>query len=282
MTDNVLTIRGLRAGYGDNDVIRGVDLDLERGGFVSVIGPNGAGKSTLLKAIHGVLKPRSGTITMRHRTAGSRELAGKRSFEMTGFGMNYVPQLDNVFGRLTVAENLELGGAVLSRRALQTRLGHVYELFPLLHDRRSERAAVFSGGQRQMLALARALVPEPSILLLDEPSAGLAPIVVEDIFVKLAEINSTGVAILLVEQNARRSLAASKYTYVLDMGANKYQGPSAELMHDDNVVNLYLGGTGRLRELKRDTGASLSKPDSDQAHSQTPTSEGHEMPGGDR
>lgn len=250
MTENVLTVRGLRAGYGDVDVIRGIDLDLERGGFVSVIGPNGAGKSTLLKALHGVLKPRAGTVTMHH-PANLREVAGRKPFQITAMGMNYVPQLDNVFGRLTVAENLELGGAVLGKRALQTRLAAVYEMFPLLHQRRSDRAGVFSGGQRQMLALARALMPEPSILLLDEPSAGLAPIVVDDVFAKLAEINATGVAILLVEQNARRSLAASRYTYVLDMGTNKYQGASADLLHDQNVINLYLGGTGRLQALKR-------------------------------
>ncbi len=249
--DDVLQVDGLRAGYGDADVIRDVTISVPRGGFVSIIGPNGAGKSTLLKAIHGVLRPRAGSVRVGHPTDGVRDVTGRRPFEITGCGMNYVPQLDNVFGRLTIAENLELGGAILRRAEMTQRLSVMYDMFPLLAERRSERAAVLSGGQRQMLALARALVPEPAVLLLDEPSAGLSPMVVDEVFGKLAEINASGVGILLVEQNARRSLAASRYTYVLDMGTNRYEGKSSALINDPNIIELYLGGGGRLAELRR-------------------------------
>jgi branched-chain amino acid transport system ATP-binding protein/neutral amino acid transport system ATP-binding protein len=244
MSTEILKVDGLRAGYGDADILHGIDLAIAEGDFISVIGPNGAGKSTLLKALHGVLAPRAGSVWLS--TSGEAvDVAGSKPYRVTGLGMSYVPQLANVFPRLTLAENLEIGGTVV-RREMRRHLDRVYGMFPLLYERRRERAGVLSGGQRQMLALARALMTEPRVLLLDEPSAGLAPMIVDEVFGKLAEISGSGVAILMVEQNARRSLAASRYTYVLDMGTNRYEGESQDLMHDPEIVALYLGGAGRL------------------------------------
>ena len=246
MAEPLLEVTGLRAGYGDSDILHDVALEIPSGGFETVIGPNGAGKSTLLKAIYGLVRPRAGSIVLRSDGAG-RELAGLKPHRITALGMNYVPQLANVFPRLSIQDNL-LVGTTPVRSTAADRIDRIFELFPLLRDRRRERASVLSGGQRQMLALARALVTGPRLLLLDEPSAGLAPKVVDEVFEKLAEINRSGVAILMVEQNARRSLALSRYGYVLDMGRNRYEGPSAELLHDPEIVNLYLGGRGRLAE----------------------------------
>jgi branched-chain amino acid transport system ATP-binding protein len=245
----LLEVEGLRAGYGEVDILHGVDLRVGEGDFVTVVGPNGAGKSTLLKAIYGILRPRDGSVRLTAES-GVRELAGLKPYRITPLGMNYIPQLGNVFPRLTLYENLEIG-ATICRRESSERAEEVFEMFPLLRERRRERAGVLSGGQRQMLAIARALMTRPKLLLLDEPSAGLAPKIVEDVFAKLQGINSTGVAILIVEQNARRSLAISDFGYVLDMGANRYHGPGRELLHDPKIVELYLGGSGRLGHLSQ-------------------------------
>jgi ABC-type branched-subunit amino acid transport system ATPase component len=248
MPEPLLRVEGLRAGYGDADILHGVALEINPGGFQTVIGPNGAGKSTLLKAIYGIVRPREGSIVLRSQ-GGVRELAGLKPHRITALGLNYVPQLANVFPRLTIHDNLHVGATIV-RGTAGERIERIFELFPLLRDRRREKASVLSGGQRQMLALARALITEPTLLLLDEPSAGLAPAVVDEVFEKLVEINSTGVAILMVEQNARRSLSLSHYGYVLDMGRNRYEGPSADLLHDPEIVNLYLGGRGRLADAR--------------------------------
>jgi ABC-type branched-subunit amino acid transport system ATPase component len=246
MTPPVLEVRGLTAGYvAEADIVHDVDLSIAHGGFVSVIGPNGAGKSTLLKAIYGVVRPREGSVRLRIDGA-EHEIAGRFPFRITALGMNYVPQLANVFPRMSIQENLEVGASPL-RSGVDERIERVFDVFPLLRERRRQRAETLSGGQRQMLALARALVPEPRLLLLDEPSAGLAPKVVDELFEKLHEVRSMGVAILMVEQNARRSLAMSDYAYVLDMGRNRYQGRGPDLLHDPKVVELYLGGRGRLQ-----------------------------------
>ena len=248
MSGTLLEVRDVVAGYGQAEILRGVSLSVSSGGFATVIGPNGAGKSTLLKTIYGLLHPRSGTI----RLDGEHDLAGRKPHELTRLGLNYVPQVDNVFPSLTVLENLEVG-TLASGRMRKARVERMLEWFPLLRERRRQRAGTLSGGQRKLLALARALVTEPKLLLLDEPSAGLAPAAVDEVFGRLAEIGERGIAIVMVEQNARRSLALSDYGYVLDAGRNRYEGPGRELLRDPNVVDLYLGGVARSDSSARAT-----------------------------
>ena len=226
----------LRAGYGDLDVLHDVSLTVAPGGFVSVIGPNGAGKSTLLKAIYGLAVTRGGRVLFE-----GRDVTAGGPHELTRLGLNYVPQLDNVFPSMSVLENLEVGAVPLGARS-EERVEAVLEMFPALQPCRRQRAGTLSGGERQMLALARALMPAPRLLLLDEPSAALAPTVVDALFERLEAVNRAGVAILMVEQNARRSLGVSDYGYVLDMGRNRYEGPGGALLHDPKVAQLYLGG----------------------------------------
>ncbi len=236
----VLAVEGLVAGYvPEVDILTGVDLTVQDGEIVTVIGPNGAGKSTLIKSIFGLLPPRQGRVVLRNE-----DLTGMRPHLITRRGMSYVPQLDNIFESLTVDENLEMGA--LDRGTTRRRMGEMYELFPRLGERRRQTAGTMSGGERQMVAMARALMPDPSVLLLDEPSAGLAPAFVEATFEKIAEINRHGVTIVMVEQNARRALAMSTRGYVLDLGQNRFEGRGEELLHDPKVAELYLGGTARI------------------------------------
>jgi ABC-type branched-subunit amino acid transport system ATPase component len=237
-------VRGLVAGYGEVNILHGVAIDVPEDGFVSVVGPNGAGKSTLLKAIYGQVPPRAGTVTLR-RGDETRDVTGLPPHRLTAAGMNYVPQLENVFPSLSVLENLEIG-ATTRRKELTERLERTWETFPLLRQRRRQRAGTLSGGERKLLAVARALISDPHVLLLDEPSAGLAPQAVDVLFAKLKEVQALGIAILVVEQNARRSLSLSDYGYVLDMGRNHFEGTGAELLANDQVAELYLGGRGRL------------------------------------
>jgi ABC-type branched-subunit amino acid transport system ATPase component len=239
----ILETRDLVAGYGEVNILHGVSLSVAPAAFVSVIGPNGAGKSTLLKTIYGLLPPRSGSV--RFRPDGSDlEVAGVRPHRLTDLGMNYVPQLDNIFPSLSIQENLEIG-AYLRRHEFAQHLERVFIWFPMLKERRRARAGTLSGGQRHLLALARALMSGPQVLLLDEPSAGLSPTAIDVVFDRIVEINRSGVTIVMVEQNARRSLSLSSYGYVLEMGRNRYEGPGNELLDDPNVVELYLGGRGR-------------------------------------
>lgn len=226
----------LCAGYGELEILHDVSLAVPPGGFVSVIGPNGAGKSTLLKAIYGLVDTRGGAVHFE-----GRDVTARRPHELTRLGLNYVPQLDNVFPNMSVLENLEIGAAPLGG-GLAERIEAVLETFPLLRCRRRQRAGTLSGGERQMLALARALMPAPRLLLLDEPSAALAPAVVDGLFEQLEAINRAGIAVLMVEQNARRSLSLCDYGYVLDMGRNRFEGPGRELLHDPKIAQLYLGG----------------------------------------
>ena len=212
---------------------------MRQGEIVTVIGPNGAGKSTLVKTIFGLLQPRGGRVLFR-----GEEISGRRTHDITRSGLSYVPQLDNVFKSLTVEENLEIGSLDSSRTGEQVE--RMYELFPRLGERRSQTAGTMSGGERQMLAMARALMPDPQVLLLDEPSAGLAPAFVEATFEKIEEINRAGVTIVMVEQNARRALGMSNQGYVLDLGTNRFEGPGRELLEDPKVAELYLGGTARF------------------------------------
>ncbi len=240
----VLEVRDVEAGYFDVNILHGVSLSVAPGAIVSVIGPNGAGKSTLLKAIYGLVKPRGGTVVLR-RDGAEHDITGLKPHKITALGVNYIPQLDNVFPNMSVQENLEIG-AVLRSDGFGEQLERIFGWFPRLKERRKQRAGTLSGGERQMLALGRALMVDPNVLLLDEPSAGLSPIVVDVIFDKIEEINRAGISMVIVEQNARRSLAMSDYGYVLDMGRNRFEGAGRDLLHDPKVVDLYLGGRGRL------------------------------------
>ena len=236
----ILTVEDLVAGYvPEVDILSGVELTVREGEIVTVIGPNGAGKSTLIKSIFGLLPPRSGRVLLR-----GEDLAGLRPHSITRRGMSYVPQLDNIFQSLTVDENLEMGA--LDPSEADEEMQRVHKLFPRLGERRSQTAGTMSGGERQMVAMGRALMPNPKVLLLDEPSAGLAPAFVDAIFEKVAEINRQGVTIVMVEQNARRALAMSNRGYVLDLGKNRFEGRGEELLEDPKVAELYLGGTARI------------------------------------
>ena len=238
----VLDAVDLVAGYiPEVNILNGCNLTVNAGEFVGIIGPNGAGKSTLLKAILGQCSIRSGSIHL-----GDRDITGRRAHELVAMGVGYVPQVRNVFPSLTVKENLEMG-CFLAKKRFHERFDYVTTLFPRLGERATQRAGALSGGERQMVAMGRALMPDPQILLLDEPSAGLAPAFVDAIFEKVIEVNRAGVTILMVEQNARRALALSHRGYVLDLGQNKFTGPGPELIADPKVADLYLGGgAGRL------------------------------------
>ncbi len=232
----LLEVRGLEAGYDDALILRGVDLVAEAEQIVAMLGPNGAGKSTLLKAIYGLVRPRGGSVRFE-----GEDVTGLRPDLLTRRGLNLVPQVENVFPTLTIAENLHVGALVLPRDERQAALDRVLELFPLLAERRRQRAGSLSGGQRKLVALARALVAQPRLLLLDEPSAGLSPQAIDLVFDKLLEIRALGIAIVMVEQNARRALALADTGYVLDTGRNAYTGSGAQLLDDPRVVELYLG-----------------------------------------
>jgi neutral amino acid transport system ATP-binding protein len=236
----LLATEDLVAGYvPEVDVLNGVSVRVSEGEIVTVIGPNGAGKSTLIKTIFGLLRPRSGRIVFR-----GEEISHLKPHECTQLGLSYVPQLDNVFPTLTVEENLEMGSLDTSKT--RTQMERMYELFPRLGERRTQAAGTMSGGERQMVAMARALMPDPQVMLLDEPSAGLAPAFVDAIFEQIQQIRAAGVTIVVVEQNARRALAMSNRGYVLDLGKDRFEGPGEELLHDPKVAELYLGGTARI------------------------------------
>ena len=232
----LLTVEGLTTGYGEMEVLRSVSLRVQPGSIVSIIGPNGAGKSTAMKAVFGLLRPWQGSIRF-----GEREIGGLSPDRIVRLGMCYVPQTDNVFPSLTVEENLEMGAFVLTGPTKE-RKERVFELFPRLAERRRQRAGKMSGGERQMVAMGRALMLDPQLLLLDEPSAGLAPLLVDMIFEKIREVNATGVAVLMVEQNAKKSLELADHAYVLVGGENRIDGAGDALLEDPEVGRLYLGG----------------------------------------
>jgi ABC-type branched-subunit amino acid transport system ATPase component len=232
----VLEVQDVVAGYlPEVDILNGVSIKVAEGEIVTVIGPNGAGKSTLIKTIFGLLRPRAGSIVFR-----GEDISSSKPHDITSLGLSYVPQLDNVFQTLTVDENLEMGS--LDTAKTRDRMDKMYELFPRLGERKTQAAGTMSGGERQMVAMARALMPDPEILLLDEPSAGLAPAFVEAIFEKIEDINRSGVTIVMVEQNARRALGMSNRGYVLDLGKDRFEGPGKQLLSDPKVAELYLGG----------------------------------------
>ncbi|ANW04919.1 ABC transporter ATP-binding protein [Bradyrhizobium icense] len=232
---SMLEVRSLHGGYGGADVLNGVDLDVGDGEIVAVVGPNGAGKSTLMKAVFGLVNIRSGSIRF-----ASEEIAALRANEIVRRGLAFVPQERNVFPTLSVEENLEMGAFLLDS-GVSERLHRIYEMFPPLKERRRQSAAQLSGGQRQMVAIGRALMLEPRLLLLDEPTAGLSPQFTELIFSKIREINAQGVSVLIVEQNARKALAVSDRGYVLALGRNRFEGPGAALVNNREVAELFLG-----------------------------------------
>ena len=242
MTQHETTIvaEGVVAGYLPGvDILTGVDLTLGTGELVGIIGPNGAGKSTLVKALFGLVRIKEGLVTMR-----GEDITNLAAHELVARGVGYVPQRANVFETLTAEENLRMG-LYLDPEAWDERLPVVLELFPHLRTKSDLRAGYMSGGERQMLAMGRALMMDPDVLLLDEPSAGLSPANQDHVFERVRDICDSGVSIVMVEQNARRCLQICDRGYVMDQGKNAYTGPGQELLHDPKIIDLYLGTLGR-------------------------------------
>jgi branched-chain amino acid transport system ATP-binding protein len=235
----VLRADNLIAGYlpGVN-ILNGADLYCQPGELVGIIGPNGAGKSTLLKALFGLVKVHTGTVLLK-----GEDITNKRADELVTQGIGFVPQTNNVFPSLTIEENLEMG-CFQAPKTFTDRFDFVTELFPTLGTRRKQRAGSLSGGERQMVAMGRALMMNPSVLLLDEPSAGLSPVMQDEVFVQTRKINKAGVSVIMVEQNARRCLQICDRGYVLDQGRNAYSGTGKSLADDPKVIELYLGTLG--------------------------------------
>jgi branched-chain amino acid transport system ATP-binding protein len=226
----------LVAGYVPGvNILRGCDFYLHDGELVGIIGPNGAGKSTLLKTLFGLIPVRSGSVRLR-----GEDITSAPAHRLVSLGVGYVPQNNNVFPSLTIEENMQMG-VYLRPKTFRQRMDYVVDLFPLLGERRKAKAGTLSGGERQMVAMGRALMMEPSVLLLDEPSAGLSPAYQDEVFIRCRRINATGVSIIMVEQNARRCLQICDRGYVLDQGRNAYTDTGESLMTDPKVIELYLG-----------------------------------------
>jgi branched-chain amino acid transport system ATP-binding protein len=236
----VLEATDIVAGYvPEVNILNGTNLQLFDGELVGVIGPNGAGKSTLVKALFGLIPVRSGRVTLR-----GDDVTGLKAHVLVAKGIGYVPQTNSVFPRLTVEENLEMG-LYLRAKQFASRLESMREMFPRLGERRGQRAGSLSGGERQMLAMSRALMMDPQVLLLDEPSAGLSPMLQDEVFINCRRINEAGVSIIMVEQNANRCLQICHRGYVLDQGRNAYTDSGDSLMNDPKVIELYLGTLAR-------------------------------------
>ena len=240
MSTPLLQVTDLRAGYGRAEVLHGLSLQADKGGVITVIGPNGAGKSTLLGSLMGLL-PSQGSIRFDGQDIGALTLE-----ERVMLGIALVPEKRELFGTMSVEDNLVLGGfrqMRLGNSQWRSRLDDVFDLFPRLKERRAQEAGTLSGGERQMLAVGRALMSRPSVLMLDEPSLGLAPLIVKEIFSIIHTLRQTGVTIVLVEQNARAALAVADQGYVLEMGEIGLHGPATELAQDPRVIDTYLGAT---------------------------------------
>ena len=238
--DIVLEAEEIVAGYvPEVNILSGTNLTLYDGELVGIIGPNGAGKSTLIKALFGLIPVRSGAVRLR-----GKEVTGLKAHELVAQGIGYVPQLDNVFPRLTIEENLQMG-VYQTPRAFDARFELIAGMFPRLAERRKQRAGSLSGGERQMLSMGRALMADPQVLLLDEPSAGLSPALQDEVFINCRRINEAGVSIVMVEQNANRCLQICHRGYVLDQGRNAYTNDGDSLLRDPKVIELYLGTLAR-------------------------------------
>ncbi len=231
-----LSATGMRGGYGKADILNGCDLSVDRGEIAVIVGPNGAGKSTAMKAVFGMLDLREGTVTL-----DGHDIAGLTPQDRVRRGMGFVPQTANVFPTMTVEENLEMG-AYIRDDNFRATMEQVYHLFPAVADKRRQNAGELSGGQRQQVAVGRALMTQPKLLMLDEPTAGVSPIVMDELFDRIIEIARTGISILMVEQNARQALEIADIGYVLVQGTNRYTGTGAELMADPEVRRTFLGG----------------------------------------
>ncbi len=250
----------MKSGYGEMEILHGVSMHLEKGEIVAILGPNGAGKSTLIKTVFGLLKIHAGSVRF-----ADQDITGLAPEKLVTMGLSYVPQVNNVFPSLTVRENLEMGGITLRRpfwaralagvgerppweedtedtRVLEDRIQRVLTLFPRLQDRMKSKVGTLSGGQQHMVAFAKSLILAPQVLLIDEPSAGLAPNLVTQVFDKIREIREHGTSIVLVEQRARRALALADRGYILDMGKNRFEDRGEALLRNPEIGRLYLGG----------------------------------------
>ena len=232
----VLSIENLSGGYGEADILHGISLEINTGEIVVVIGPNGAGKSTAMKAVFGLLRLSGGSVHL-----AGEEITNMDPAQVVNKGVCYVPQTNNVFPTLTVQENLEMG-AYIRKDDFRPRLLEIYEMFPPLAEKKKQAAGELSGGQRQMVAMGKALMLDPTILMLDEPTAGLSPIYRNEIFQIIRQINASGVPILMVEQNAKQSLAIANRGYVLVDGRNRTTGKGIDLLNDPEIAKMFLGG----------------------------------------
>lgn len=231
---SLLEVEGVVCGYTDMDILQGLSIHVDRGEIVSIIGPNGAGKSTLLKTIIGLLKPRDGHIFF-----SGKDITIEHTEKIVALGIGYVPQEKNVFNSLTIMENLEMGAFL--KRNIDDITNEIFNMFPVLREKKNQRASTLSGGEVKMLAMGRALMVGPDMLLLDEPTAGLSPKFREVVFDKITHINNAGTTVLMVEQNAKMALSISGRGYVLEMGQNRLEGEGMSLLEDEKVMKLYLG-----------------------------------------
>ena len=229
-------VSGLHSGYDGTIIIEDIDLNVQTDEIVTIIGPNGSGKSTLLKSIFGIVKPQQGKIEFLNES-----IIGMKPFRVFEKGISYVPQVENIFSNLTISENLDIGFYTSKIKDTNKDLDKIYSLFPQLKDKKSIKSGNLSGGERQMLAIARALIGDPKLLLLDEPTASLAPNLVSEIMQKLIQIKDSGTSILLVEQNAKKSLAISDRCYVLAMGKNFFDGKASEVINNQELGRMFLG-----------------------------------------
>lgn len=240
---NIISVNNVVAGYDDGpNILKDISLEVEFGKSYCIIGPNGAGKSTLLRVIAGLLSPRQGTVLYKNE-----DISTKRTDEILRLGISFVPQDRSLFPDMTVRENLVMGGYVLEdRKLLEKRIDEVYEMFPILNERTTQLAKTLSGGQQQMLAIGRVLVLKPEVVMLDEPSLGLAPQIASQIFDTIQHLKDSGLTILLVEQNARKGLEAADWGVVLDLGTNSFQAPADVVLSDPRIQELYLGRSYRV------------------------------------
>jgi branched-chain amino acid transport system ATP-binding protein len=234
----LLEIENLQVNYGPIAAVKGINMSIEEGTIVALLGANGAGKTTTLRTISGVVKASGGSIKL-----AGEEILNKRAYKIASMGINQSPEGRLVFYGLNVEDNLKAGAySIKSKKQMNENLERVYKLFPILKDRRKQQASTLSGGEQQMLAIGRALMASPKVLLLDEPSLGLAPLIIKDIFDTLVKIKEEGTTILIVEQNARATLKIADYGYVLELGNISLEGPASELINDKRLVEAYLGG----------------------------------------